>query len=72
MGVALKLDEMSLADKLQTMETLWDDLCHHVQDIAVPDWQYEILAAREADLWEGKEQFSDWESTKETIRESVR
>ncbi len=72
MGIALKLDEMSLADKLQTMETLWDDLCHHVQDIAVPEWHQEVLAAREADLRDEKEQFSDWESAKETIRESVK
>ena len=72
MGVALKLNEMSLADKLQTMETLWDDLCHRVQDIAVPEWHQEVLAAREADLRDGKDQFSDWESAKETIRESLK
>jgi hypothetical protein len=72
MGVALKLNEMSLADKLQTMETLWDDLCHHVQDIAVPEWHHEVLAAREADLRNGKEQFNDWESAKGKIRESVK
>lgn len=48
MGVALKLDEMSLADKLETMETLWDDLCHHVQDVGVPEWHREVLAERAA------------------------
>ncbi len=72
MGVALQLDKMSLADKLQTMETLWDDLCHHVHDIAVPEWHHEVLAVREADLLEGKDRFSDWEAAKETIRESVK
>lgn len=72
MGVALKLNDMSLADKLQTMETLWDDLCHHVQDISVPEWHYEVLAARDADLRDGNEQFSDWESAKELIRETVK
>jgi len=72
MAVALKLDEMSLADKLQTMETLWDDLCHHVQDVAVPEWHYEELAAREEGLIEGKERFSDWETAKDEIRGSVK
>jgi len=72
MGVALKLDEMSLADKLQTMETLWDDLCNHVQDVAVPEWHHEVLAARETDLRDGKEHFSDWESAKEAIRGAVK
>jgi hypothetical protein len=54
------------------METLWDDLCHHVQDIAVPEWHHEVLAARETDLQEGKEKFCDWDSAKKTIRESVK
>lgn len=72
MGVALKLDEMTLADKLQTMETLWDDLCHRVQDVAIPEWHNEVLAAREADLRDSKERFSDWESAKDAIRESVK
>ena len=72
MVVALKLDEMSLADKLQTMETIWDDLCHHVQDIAVPEWHQEELAARELSLLEGKERFSDWESAKDAIRGSLK
>jgi len=72
MGVALKLDEMSLADKLQTMETLWDDLCHHVQDIAVPEWHYEVLAARHENVKEGKAQFTDWDVAKEQIRELLK
>ena len=42
------------------------------EDIGVPQWHHEVLAAREADLRDGKEQFSDWESAKETIRELVK
>jgi hypothetical protein len=72
MGVALQIDKMSLAEKLQTMETIWDDLCHHVQDVGVPEWHHDVLAAREADLEEGTEQFTDWETAKETIRESLK
>lgn len=72
MAVALKIDEMSLADKLQTMETLWDDLCHHVQDVAVPEWHYEELVAREKELEAGKERYTDWDEAKNSIRESLK
>ncbi len=72
MGVALKLDEMSLADKLETMETLWDDLCHHVQDVAVPEWHREVLAERAAAVKEGKSRIDDWEVAKVKIRESLK
>lgn len=71
MGITLKLDEMSLDEKIQTMEILWDDLCHHVNDVASPEWHHEVLVSREADLHEGKEQFSDWDSAKKVIRESL-
>lgn len=72
MSVALKLDEMSLAEKLQAMEDLWNDLCHRVEDIAMPEWHGEELSVREKDLQAGKDRFSDWESVKSEIRESVK
>lgn len=72
MGIALKLDEMSLADKLEAMEALWDDLCHHVHDVSVPKWHQEVLSARAEDVKGGKAQFVDWEIAKEKIRESLK
>lgn len=33
MSTALQINKMSLAEKLETMETLWDDLAHHVNNI---------------------------------------
>ncbi len=72
MGIAIKVEEMSLAEKLETMETLWDDLCRHVHDVAVPEWHHEVLAARIADVKDGNARFTDWESAKETIRESLK
>lgn len=72
MNITLPLDKMSTAEKIQTMETLWDDLCHHAQDITIPDWHYELLAARDAGVREGTDTFADWESAKDAIRESVK
>jgi len=59
---------MSLTEKLETMEMLWDDLAHHVQNVAAPEWHTEVLAAREADLDAGIARSDDWETAKETIR----
>ena len=72
MVITLPLDKMSISDKLQTMEILWDDLSRQVQDIDVPEWHHEVLASREADLREGKEYFTDLEVAKEAIRELVK
>ena len=72
MSVALPLEKMSLADKLETMETLWEDLSRHAGDIAVPDWHYEVLAERETAVREGTESFIDWETAKDQLRNSVK
>ena len=29
MSITLPLDKMTVLEKIQTMESLWDDLCHH-------------------------------------------
>lgn len=49
-----------------------NDLCLHVKDVAVPEWHYEELAAREACLVAGKERFRDWETAKDDIRGSLK
>ena len=40
--------------------------------IAVPEWPREVLTVREADLREGKESFTDWETAKEQLRDSLK
>ncbi|CAH2031167.1 addiction module protein [Trichlorobacter ammonificans] len=72
MGSALQIDKMSLAEKLEAMEMLWDDLTHHVQDVAMPEWHTEVLAVREADLSDGTARFDDWETAKENIRRALK
>ena len=72
MSIALPLETMSIAEKLETMETLWDDLCRHADKIAVPEWHREVLTVREADLREGKESFTDWETAKDQLRDALK
>ena len=71
MKVALPLDRMTAADKLETMEVLWDDLCKNSNEFASPSWHGDILAERDKNLLECKEPIHDWEKAKERIRRSV-
>lgn len=67
----LPLDDMSMEDKIQTMESLWDSLIHENMEMASPDWHGEVLAEREAAIERGEIQFEDWETAKEKIRKQV-
>ncbi len=72
MNITLPLDKMTIAEKIQTMETLWDDLCHNSQkDIPSPAWHKKILSERENEVKAGKAHFIDWEQAKKEIKDSI-
>ncbi len=72
MSVQLPLDQMTLADKLEVMETLWADLSHRPADLPSPDWHREVLQERKRLVNEGKLKFLDWETAIAELRDEVR
>ena len=66
-----RLEEMSVEDKLQAMEILWDDLCRNEQDIPSPPWHGELLQSRADALSRGEDQVEDWEEAKQRIRGEI-
>jgi Putative addiction module component len=72
MTVELPLDQMTVEEKLHTMETLWSDLCRGEQNIPVPQWHKDLLAERERLVREGKAHFTDWETAKKNISKMAR
>ncbi len=67
----LNLQEMTVVEKLQIMEALWDDLCRNVDELESPEWHRKILQEREKELQQGKDQFEDWAQAKKDIWQSV-
>jgi putative addiction module component (TIGR02574 family) len=67
MVTPLALDKMTIEEKLQTMEALWDDLCQQEEALPVHDWQKEILDERERMIERGDSKFSNWEEAKKRI-----
>ncbi len=65
---ALRLEEMSLPEKLQLMEALWQDLSRKEEMIESPDWHREALEERERLVASGEARFIDWEQAKAEIR----
>jgi len=63
----IHIEQMTLAEKLQTMEALWDDLCRREADMPVPPWQKSILDERERLVKQGKARFSSWETARKRL-----
>jgi len=69
--VALPLAELSFAQKLDLMETLWSDLFHDEKKLKSPAWHEAILKDREESFSSGKEAVSDWEQAKKRIKKKA-
>ena len=68
MSVELPLDQMTLAEKLEVMETIWADLSRRSDSLPSPDWHKEVLQERKRLADEGKLKFVDWETAFTELR----
>lgn len=71
MSASLQLKNMSFAEKIQTMELLWDDLCKEPEKFESPAWHLDELKHREQLVREGKAEYLDWETVKKDIRKEI-
>ncbi len=64
MASSLPLEKMSVEEKLQAMESLWDDLCSQAGVMTSPAWHEDVLAERDTMQKRGDDAFEDWEAAK--------
>jgi putative addiction module component (TIGR02574 family) len=60
--------ELTLSEKLQLLEDLWDSIAQVPEQIPVLDWQKEELAKRKAAYLQNPNAGSSWEVVKDRIR----
>jgi hypothetical protein len=65
---SLPLNEMTVEEKLQTMEALWQSLSADSAAMESPAWHEEELRERERKIASGEAKFVDWEKAKADIR----
>jgi hypothetical protein len=71
MGMSLSVEKMSIEEKFQTMETIWDDLCKKADSISSPPWHEKVLNDRENGISNGKDVFVDLNTAKKNIEKSI-
>jgi hypothetical protein len=69
--IALPLSQFSYAQKLDLMETLWDDISKDEQAFESPNWHESVLQERQEALSTGRVKHSDWSEAKERIKRNV-
>ena len=71
MSVALPFDQMTIAEKLEVMESLWMDLSRCPSELPSPDWHQDVLVERKRLADEGKLQFLDWDDAMSQLRKDI-
>ncbi|MBT3879693.1 MAG: addiction module protein [Candidatus Scalindua sp.] len=59
-----EIKKMSIIERLQAMEELWDSLCHEENEIESPGWHKDILESRRKKIKEGEAEFVSLEDLK--------
>lgn len=71
MHITLPLEQMSTEEKIQAMETIWDNLCKKANSLSSPAWHKNVLLEREEKLKKGDEKFVDWDKAQKDIRNKI-
>ena len=69
--IELPLSEFTYAQKLELLETIWDDLSRDEEKLESPSWHESILNERKEALSVGMLKNSDWTEAKERIKRNV-
>lgn len=67
----IQIEKLTVAEKIQVMESLWDSLCEHAENISSPSWHSEVLQQREEMLDNQTDAFIDWEDAKKDTRNQL-
>lgn len=72
MTVSLALKDMTVVEKLQVMEAIWDELSRNADDVPSPDWHRELLSEREAAIMRDEVRFEDWATAREKLEQAIK
>ena len=59
---------MSIDEKLQTLEELWNDLCSTPAEVPSPTWHDDLLKTRQKRLNAEETHLLSWEDAKRRLR----
>jgi len=66
---ASEIHNMGIAERLQTMEAIWDSLLHEDTEIESPSWHNDILKKRRKTIEDGNAKLTSLDELKASLKE---
>lgn len=67
MNIVLPLSEMTTAEKMALIETIWEDIEKNSEEPESPDWHAGVLADVERRIASGEDRVRDWDEVKREL-----
>ena len=68
MQIEHSLNAMTIGEKVQLLEQVWDNLCQQSGDVRSPDWHFAILEERRRQIENEAMAVSSWSEAKERLQ----
>jgi putative addiction module component (TIGR02574 family) len=68
MPIDLPLNTMTVEEKVQLLEQVWDNLCRQSGDVRSPEWHNVVLNERKRQIEDGTMTVSPWSEAKERLQ----
>ncbi len=65
--IVLPLEKMTFSEKMEVIETVWDDILSHPEEAEWPGWHETYLKSVEDDIQSGTAKFIDFDTAKERL-----
>ncbi len=65
-------DELTVEEKLDYVESLWDRIAARPEAVAVPDWHLEVIEQRTNEGQPGSDNGRSWDDFREELRAKLR
>ena len=72
MSITLPLKQMTAEEKIQIMESIWDDLWDTAGSTLSTDWHENVLSNRQAAILAGEDEIIDWETAERKISDELK
>jgi 3-phenylpropionate/cinnamic acid dioxygenase small subunit len=71
MSISLPLDQMTVEEKLQIMDAIWENLTRDEASFESPAWHKAALEERRQQEVRGETSYIPWEQAKEELRRRI-
>ena len=69
--IVLLLDKMTFSEKMEVVETVWDDILRHPEETEWPAWHEAYLKEVQEEIENGTAEFIDFETAKKMLMEET-